>query len=158
MTVKALGDFTNALYQRLRNGAGAKVEGSYGRFDYRKGAPRQIWIAAGVGVTPFLSWARHIEQTQESTYQATFYYCVHSRTDAVQFQEFERIAALRVNLQVALVCSEEHGHLRAADIGNLDDKDIFMCGPRGFTTDLQRQFLQLGVAGNRIHFEDFEFR
>jgi ferredoxin-NADP reductase len=33
-----------------------------------------------------------------------------------------------------------------------------MCGPRGFTTDLQRQFLQLGVAGNRIHFEDFEFR
>ena len=158
LTVKALGDFTNALYRRLRSGAGAKVEGPYGRFDYRMGSPRQIWIAAGVGVTPFLSWARHIEQTQDSTYQVTFYYCVHSRSDAVQYQEFERIAAQRVNLQVALVCSEEQGHLRAADIGNLDDKDIFMCGPRGFTTDLQRQFLQLGVAGDRIHFEDFEFR
>ena len=70
----------------------------------------------------------------------------------------EAVAAQRVNLQVALVCSEEQGHLRATDIGNLDDKDIFMCGPRGFTTDLQRQFLQLGVAGDRIHFEDFEFR
>ena len=158
LTVKALGDFTNALYQRLRIGAGAKVEGPYGRFDYRMGSPRQIWIAAGVGVTPFLSWARHIEQTQDSTYYARFYCCVHSRSDALQYQEFERIAGQQVNLQVALVCSEEQGHLRAADIGNLDDKDIFMCGPKAFTTDLQRQFLQLGVAGDRIHFEDFEFR
>ena len=158
LTVKALGDFTNALHRQLRGGAGAKVEGPYGRFDYRMGSPQQIWIAAGVGVTPFLSWARHIEQAQDSTYQATFYYCVHSRSDAVQFQEFERIAALRVNLQVALVCSEEQGHLRATDVGNLDDKDIFMCGPKSFTADLQRQFVQLGVAGDRIHFEDFEFR
>ncbi len=158
LTVKALGDFTNALYRQLRSGARAKVEGPYGRFDYRIGSPKQIWIAAGVGVTPFLSWARHIEGTQDSTYQATFYYCVHSRSDAVQFQEFERIAAHRVNLQVALVCSEERGHLRATDIGNVDDKDIFMCGPKGFTSDLQRQFLRLGVDGDRIHFEDFEFR
>jgi predicted ferric reductase len=122
------------------------------------GSPRQIWIAAGVGVTPFLSWARHIEQTQDRTYRATFYYCVHSRSDAVHHQEFERIAARRANLQIALICSEERGRLRAAEIGNLDDTDIFMCGPRGFTTDLQRQFMQLGVAGDRIHFEDFEFR
>ena len=158
LTVKALGDFTNALHRQLRSGAGAKVEGPYGRFDYRMGSPQQIWIAAGVGVTPFLSWARHIEQAQDSTYQATFYYCVHSQSDAVQFQEFERIAAQRVNLQVALVCSEEQGHLRATDVGNLDDKDIFMCGPKSFTTDLQRQFVQLGVDDDRIHFEDFEFR
>ena len=158
LVVKALGDFTSALYRRLRSGAGAKVEGPYGRFDYRMGSPRQIWIAAGVGVTPFLSWARHIEQTQDSTYQARFYYCVHSRSDAVQYEEFERIAGQQVNLRVALVCSEEQGHLRAGDIGDLGDKDIFMCGPKGFTADLQRQFLRLGVAGDRIHFEDFEFR
>ena len=124
----------------------------------RWGRRSRSGFAAGVGVTPFLSWARHIEQTQDSTYQATFYYCVHGRSDAVQYEEFERIAAQQVNLQVALVCSEEQGHLRAADIGNLDDKDIFMCGPKSFTTDLQRQFLRLGVAGDRIHFEDFEFR
>lgn len=158
LTVKALGDFTKALYGRLRSGASAKVEGPYGRFDYRMGSPQQIWIAAGVGVTPFLSWARHMERMQDSMYRAMFYYCVHSRSDAIQYQEFERIAAQRVNLQIALVCSQERGHLRAAEVGNLDDKDIFMCGPKRFTLDLQRQFLRLGVAGDRIHFEDFEFR
>jgi|APTNR8051073442_1049403.scaffolds.fasta_scaffold01768_10 predicted ferric reductase len=158
LTIKALGDFTEALYRRLQSGASVKVEGPYGRFNYRVGSPQQIWIAAGVGVTPFLSWARHMEQAQDSTYQARFYYCVHSRNDAVQYQEFERIAARQANLQVTLVCSEEQGHLRAADIGNLDDKEIFMCGPKRFTTGLQRQFRELGVAGDRIHFEDFEFR
>ncbi len=158
LTVKALGDFTNALYGRLCSGAGAKVEGPYGRFDYRLGSPRQIWIAAGVGVTPFLSWARHIERTQDSTHQVRFFYCVHSRIDAVQYQEFERIASQYANLEIALICSQERGRLRGADIGNLDDREIFICGPRGFTADLQKQFLQLGVAGDRIHFEDFEFR
>jgi predicted ferric reductase len=122
------------------------------------GSLRQIWIAAGVGVTPFLSWARHIERTQDSTRQVRFFYCVHSRSDAVQYQEFERIASQCANLEIALICSEERGRIRAADIVNLDDQDVFMCGPRSFTTDLQRQFLQLGVAGERIHFEDFEFR
>ena len=40
LVVKALGDFTNALYRRLQSGAGAKVEGPYGRFDYRVGSLR----------------------------------------------------------------------------------------------------------------------
>jgi predicted ferric reductase len=158
VTVKTLGDFTEVLYRRLRSGANAKVEGPYGRFDYRKGSAEQIWIGAGVGITPFLSWARQMEQTQDNRYRATFYYCVRSRNDAVQFQEFERLAARRKNLNVNLVCSEEQGHLKAADIGNLDGKDIFMCGPTRLTTDLQKQFLQLGVTADRIHFEDFEFR
>ncbi len=157
-TVKALGDFTGALYQKLRRGTAAKVEGPYGRFDFRAGAPQQIWVAAGVGVVPFLSWARDLARRPGEPIQARFYYCVHSKEDAVHFREFERLANLRPGLQVALVCSEEQGHLRAADVGDLNDKDIFMCGPKQFTVDLRHQFLQLGVPGTRIHFEDFEFR
>jgi predicted ferric reductase len=138
------------------------VEGPYGRFDYRMGSPQQIWIGGGVGVAPFLSWARTVEQTQDSIHRVMFYYCVHSRSDAVQYQELERIAARSDQLQVTLVCSEERGRLRAEDVaedaGSLDDKDIFMCGPKSLTTDLHRQFMQLGVARSRIHFEDFEFR
>ncbi len=46
LTVKALGDFTEALHRRLRAGAEAWVEGPYGRFDYRSGSMAQIWLAA----------------------------------------------------------------------------------------------------------------
>lgn len=158
LTIKVLGDFTETLYRRLRPGAGAKLEGPYGRFDYRTGSPRQIWLAGGVGVVPFLSWARYLLHLREEGPQVTFYYCVHSRGDAVHYEEFLRLAAQMDQLQVVLVCSEEQGHLRAADVGDLQGRDLFLCGPKRFTSDLQRQFLKLGVPRERIHFEDFEFR
>jgi ferredoxin-NADP reductase len=56
------------------------------------------------------------------------------------------------------VCSANQGHVRAVDLGELRNKDVFMCGPKHFTSDLKAQFLKLGVPDHRIHFEDFEFR
>jgi predicted ferric reductase len=158
LTVKALGDFTEALHRRLRAGTKAWVEGPYGRFDYRSGSSAQIWLGAGVGIAPFLSWARHLERSSEQGRRATLYYCVRDRSDAVHFEEFRRIADRLRNLDVTLVCSREQGHVRAADLEPVDGKDIFMCGPRRFTTDLKSQLLRLGVPEKRIHYEDFEFR
>lgn len=158
LTIKALGDFTQSLYRHLQKGAKAWVEGPYGRFDYRSGSADQIWLAAGVGIAPFLSWARDLARRNNSGHRADFYYCVRSRGDAVQYDEFHRIATHASNLNVALICSEEQGHLRATDLGELRDRDIFMCGPKRFTSDLRAQFRRLGVPVGRIHFEDFEFR
>lgn len=158
LTVKVAGDFTALLYQRLRSGVSAKVEGPYGRFDYRTGSQQQVWLAGGVGVVPFLSWARYMVHTHDQSHRVIFYYCVHSRGDAVHYQEFVQLAAQLGNLDVKLVCSEEHGHLRAADVGQVKDKDVFMCGPKRFTSDLERQFRERGVPSERIAFEDFEFR
>jgi predicted ferric reductase len=60
ITVKAVGDYTGAL-RRLEAGAEAVVEGPYGSFSHRS-VPneRQIWLAGGIGVTPFLSMARSL--------------------------------------------------------------------------------------------------
>lgn len=158
LTVKALGDFTTALYERLRPGVHAQVEGPYGQFDYRNGSSRQIWIAGGVGVAPFLSWARHLAHTGASTPQIEFYYCVHSRGDAVYHEELADLGTHLPNLNVVLICSVEQGHLHAADLRDLSDKDVFMCGPKRLTTDFRRQLRRRGVPDRRIHFEDFEFR
>jgi predicted ferric reductase len=134
------------------------LEGPYGRFDYRSGASEQIWLGAGVGIAPFLSWARHLERSNEQNLRATLYYCVHDHSDAVNFEEFNRIAERVANLDVTLVCSREQGHVRAADLGPLEGKDIFMCGPRRFTTVLKSQLMRRGVPAGGIHYEDFEFR
>lgn len=158
LTVKSLGDFTKELHRRLRPGARTLVEGPYGRFDYRTGSTEQIWLAAGVGIAPFLSWARHLASVESRIRRARLFYCVRRRDDAVHYDEFRRIAARLPNLDAALVCSEEKGHLKAEDLGDVRDADIFMCGPKRFTKDLKAQFLRLGVARDRIHFEDFEFR
>jgi predicted ferric reductase len=31
------------------------VEGPYGCFDFEDGQPHQIWIGAGIGITPFVA-------------------------------------------------------------------------------------------------------
>jgi len=158
LTVKALGDFTSALYQHLAPGMQAKVEGPYGRFDYRNGSHRQIWIAGGVGIAPFLSWIRHMTHIGDRTYHIDFYYCVHSRSDAVYHDELAALSDRLPHLHLALICSVEQGHLHARDIANVKGRDIFLCGPKRLTQDMHRQFRRRGVPDERLHFEDFEFR
>ncbi|MEI2624836.1 MAG: ferric reductase-like transmembrane domain-containing protein [Giesbergeria sp.] len=56
LVIKPLGDYTRTLHQRLHAGQRVDIEGPYGRF-HGKGSRRrqQVWVAAGVGVTPFLA-------------------------------------------------------------------------------------------------------
>lgn len=158
ITVKALGDYTMRLYERLAPGVEASLEGPYGRFDYREGGDRQIWIAGGVGVAPFVSWLRNMVHDEDASRDVDFYYCVHDRTDAVYLEEFETIDRHLPGVEVALVCSVEDGHLHARDVEDVEGADIFLCGPARLTYDLRRQFRRQGVPDSRIHFEDFEFR
>ena len=58
LTVRASGDFTRALFEQLEPGLDAVLEGGYGLFDYKQGGQKQIWVAGGIGLTPFLSFIR----------------------------------------------------------------------------------------------------
>jgi len=58
LAIRASGDETSRLYEVLQPGVTAVVAGPHGRFNYRRGGARQVWIAAGIGVTPFISWIR----------------------------------------------------------------------------------------------------
>ena len=109
------------------------------------------------GSRTLLSWARHIEQAHDRTCRATSYYLrSQPRSDAVHLQRNSSASPRCGSTCRSRSFVRKSGATsRAADVGNLDDKDIFMCGPRGSTTDLRRQFVRLGVAGDRIHFEDY---
>jgi hypothetical protein len=39
---------------------------TFGGFDYRKGGQQQVWIAGGMGITPFMSWLRSLRASQNS--------------------------------------------------------------------------------------------
>lgn len=52
--VKGLGDYTKTLSSTLKRGDMAIVEGPYGRFNFEGDTNRQIWVGAGIGITPFI--------------------------------------------------------------------------------------------------------
>ena len=71
LAVKRFGDFTSSM-MRLRAGSEAQLEGPFGYFCLgNDSAHSQTWIAGGIGITPFLSWAH----SMDSSIPADLYYC-----------------------------------------------------------------------------------
>jgi predicted ferric reductase/mono/diheme cytochrome c family protein len=159
ITVKAVGDYTRAL-RGLEEGADAVVEGPYGSFSHR-GLPgrEQIWLAGGIGVTPFLSMARSLRYANEPA--VDFYYCVEGAEEAHFLDEFREVAARRGDFRVFLVSRDEVGFLTAAHLakesGELATREILICGPPAMIESLRSQLTAHGVPVDRIHAEEFGF-
>ncbi len=157
VAIKASGDYTTAL-EHLQVGDQAVIEGPYGSFSYRH-VPRrkQVWIAGGIGVTPFLSMARSLPDD----YDVDFFYAVKSRTQGYFIDDFEDLTRSHPNLRLITFPEDEVGFLTAEEIeqrsGDLGDKEILMCGPKVMTQALEAQFHALGVPRARIHYEEFGF-
>ncbi|WP_372634445.1 ferric reductase-like transmembrane domain-containing protein [Fodinibius sp.] len=155
--VKALGDYTRNLYNNLETGAIALLEGPYGRFDYRgEESRRQVWIAGGVGIAPFLSWIRNLREG-DLVIKAELYYCVNSEEEAVYLTEFKEFEKQFSGFKIHLVCADREGFLDARDIADPAQKVIYICGPRQMREKLLREFTQLNVPEDDIHYEDFDF-
>lgn len=159
VSVKAVGDYTRDLYQQLRAGTPARVAGPFGGFDYRKGGPSQIWIAGGIGITPFLSWIRDLDDTFSR--EVDLYYSVAHDADALFVEELTAASAAHPSLRVHLVVTERDGFLTAdtALNGRRDSNvSIFMCGPPPMMTALSRGFRALGVQAADVRWEQFGVR
>ena len=158
--VKARGDFTKSFYQHVKPGDLAYLEGPYGRFDYTKEGNSQIWIGGGVGIVPFLIWARLLFGQRDEK-KIDLFYCVHRKQDAIFLDELHHIHKEMPLFQIHLFCSEENRRINVPKIqktiDGLQKRKILMCGPKRLTEDLCRQFSQIGVPKRNILFEDFEF-
>ena len=95
-------------------GAVAVLEGPYGEFSYRTSVrPEQVWVAGGIGITPFLSMARSLEPSER---EVELYYGVKSRPAAYFADE---LAALqdRGVLKLHVVPEDEEGFVQIASSG-----------------------------------------
>jgi predicted ferric reductase len=54
--IRSLGDYTQKLVKEARTGMHADIYAPWGRFERPATAKREIWIAGGVGISPFIAW------------------------------------------------------------------------------------------------------
>ena len=153
--IKNLGDFTSNL-KNLKNGDGVLIDGPYGNFSYRKvKSKNQIWIAGGIGITPFLSMSKVLE----SDYKIDLYYSVKENKEAVKVGDLQEVSQHNQNFRYKLWITSEKGYVTAQSVSELSNgllnKDIFLCGPPVFMESLKNQFVALGVNVKRIHYENF---
>ncbi len=153
--VKSLGDYTEKLYNELKSGVKVRLEGPYGEFYYRTGKQKQVWIGGGVGMAPFVSWARELRAKPYDGLKVDMYYCVNSSKEAVHLSDFKELES--ENFKLHLISADETGFLKAADIKDLQNCSIFICGPKGLRQSLLKGFKEIGIPKGLIYYEDFEF-
>ena len=161
VTIKASGDFTRELFGRLQTGMDAVVEGAYGMFDYKSGKENQIWIAGGIGLTPFLSFIRDMDGTL--THNVDFYYTVRHPEEALFVDEIKIGAEKNPCLRPFIRYSATDGSLTVEEIaknanGKLSEHDIYLCGPLPMIQAFEKKLVTLGVPESNIHYEEFNFR
>lgn len=160
LAIKASGDWTQYLIEHLRPGTLVRVDGAYGMFNYKTGGKRQIWIAGGIGVTPFLSWIRDFNGQLD--YEIDFYGCMRVPEDGLFLEEVEQATARHASFRPHMWYSNADGRLSIekllASSGPIAGKEIYMCGPIGMVHALEKAFMMQGVPAAHIHFEEFNFR
>jgi predicted ferric reductase len=161
VTIKASGDFTRDLFASLQPGMDAIVEGAHGMFDYKTGGQKQVWIAGGIGLTPFISFIRAMEGTIE--HEIDFYYTVRHPEEALFTDEIEAAARQNPRLKPHIRYSATQGSLTIEEIvqnagGNVGGHHIYMCGPLPMVQAFEKKFLERGVPAGNIHYEEFNFR
>ena len=107
VTVGALGDYTSRLQDLIEPGMPAVIGGPHGRFNHRKGTDRQVWIAGGVGVAPFLSWFRALDG--HLSHRVDFFYSADG--EAPFANEIRAIADRHEPLHVHVIDTSVEGRL-----------------------------------------------
>lgn len=159
VTIKALGDYTARIQRVLEPGMPAVIGSPLGRFSHRRGTQRQLWIAGGVGIAPFLSWLRAADAGLPQRVDF-FYTC---RGEAPYADEIRSIADRHDALHAHLVDTSVEGRLTPervlADSGaDSADLSVFMCGPEAMVRSFENRLRTAGVPSRRIYREHFGWR
>ena len=160
-TMKALGDYTRRVRDSRAAGPDVEIEGPYGRFNPLKGRAKQVWVAGGIGITPFLSALRTMAPGHGKTVR--LYYCVRSAREALFLDEMAARADELGGVTIVPVDSESGARIDAAAIGNdlggaPGDWSYYFCGPKPMIAAVSAGLSERGVPARRMHTEEFEFR
>lgn len=156
---KALGDHTSRLRESLKVGMPVTVEGPYGCFDFDDAQPHQIWVGAGVGITPFIARLKQRAAAPDAITVDLFHPTAEFDQTAIG-RLTEDAAAARVRLH--LLVNDKNGRLNGerirAMVPEWRSASIWFCGPPGFGQSLRTDFLAHGLPPERFHQELFQMR
>jgi predicted ferric reductase len=159
LLIKALGDYTKTLATSLKIGDLVSIEGPYGRFNFSGSAQRQIWIAGGIGITPFIARMQDLAIKPDGRVIDLFH--ASKEEDALPLQLLAAdAAAAGVNLHLFINARDGYltgEHLRNT-VADWKSADVWFCGPSAFADAIRDDLLQHGLKPAQFHQELFSMR
>ncbi|NYT84586.1 ferredoxin reductase family protein [Pollutimonas harenae] len=157
--IKGVGDYTKRLPDLLLEGGKATVEGPYGTFQFDGPQQRQIWIGAGIGITPFIARMQALAITPDNRKIDLFY--VTQLPDPVFVQQVEGFAqAAGVTLHIHINGRDPRltGEVVRDLLPDWKSASIWFCGPLGMGDTIQANMQRWGLAPDAFHRELFQMR
>ncbi len=162
--IKGLGNYTRNLAHQIEVGQTATIEGPYGRFQFDRHSPsrRQLWIAGGIGITPFLAWLESLQSRTTELNKADLHYCTRNRERDHFVGRLQTLCAALPGIRLH-IHSAQHGDKMTADSLKLADDprkkaEVWFCGPRGLADTLKKNLKETWHGSLRFHQEAFEMR
>lgn len=166
-TIKALGDFTKSLAD-LEPGTSAWLEGPYGIFTYEPGQSSRgvVFIAGGVGITPFMSMLRTAQA--RGLHEPVLLIYGSETWDEVIFRD--ELAELAETLPLTIVHVLKDGHEGwSGETGYVDEDFLdrhlpehvaelpcYICGPDALTDVAEPALRRRGVPAQHLYAERFD--
>ncbi len=166
--IKVTGKFTKRLSE-LKIGDKISVYGPYGEFTYNeKKYPDSVFIAGGIGITPFINSIRYSNEKQ-SLQNITLLYSSRKIETATFKNELEDISEKNKNLKTIFSITDENIASPKENTENrridtemllkyskpIKNKTFFICGPEKFMEAMENKLLSIGVKSKNIKYEIF---
>ncbi len=157
--IKALGDYTERLPSDLAVGHTAEIEGPYGQFTFQGTKRRQIWVGAGIGITPFVARMKTLATAPDGKQIDLFHTTAVLDPRAMAKMQVDAAAA---GVRLHVLHDPRDGRLDAARVcaavPQWRDADVWFCGPPAFGQSLKAALVAQGLPTADFHQELFEMR
>lgn len=167
ITAKSVGDFTSTIKDTKLNDK-ALIDAPFGAFSFLNyDAQRLLFIAGGIGITPFVSMLRYIKDMRLKK-DIILIWGNKTENDIIFKNELESLQGCFSSMKVVHVLSMqetwqgEKGYIDSGilvkHINNFEDGEFFICGPPAMTDNVIKVLRARGVHRRRIHYERFSLR
>lgn len=159
MSIKTLGDWTKKLTEEIDIGVQVRVSGPYGGFvSEKENNNQEIWIAGGIGITPFLAFLQDYKLENNTNKKVLFVWSVKDEKEAIYKEEIEK--DLPNNIEFILHDTNKSGFFKFENLKDKfsisDNPKVYICGPAVMRESIIENAKELGLKD--FHFEEFNFR
>jgi predicted ferric reductase len=161
LVIQGAGDHTRRIQQiAAADGARALLHGAFGRLSIvRPVRQKQLWLAGGIGITPFMSMAQEMADHPEryGDYDVDLVIGVSHAEQAFKHDQLLECARCHPGLRVHLWDRELHGYQTVEAltelIGDLRERAVMISGSEAMISNLTSQLLAAGVTRGQIRSE-----
>lgn len=159
--IRAMGDYTGRLVAQAQPGMHVEVYAPFGRFSRPTAGKREIWIAGGVGISPFLAWLQ--DDAAKNLDRISFFLFNTPGHEFPMLDEVRELAERRGVELIALTGSDDGMKFRqrlSAIVGEcgVHNTEVCFCGPKGLLQRVREEMALLGVSDSQLRFELSELR